>query len=125
MNQHLESLLHSYPIPTALLFLLGSLSVLSVCYRFSRFFFRKFIRPAKNLLRTYGQPGSWAIVTGASDGIGKAFCQSLAQRGFNICFIARNPEKLETARKEIQGKYPKILTEIVVADFSQSPKDPH
>ncbi len=38
---------------------------------------------------------SWALVTGASDGIGKGFCQELANKGFNIILIARNPEKLK------------------------------
>jgi hypothetical protein len=32
---------------------------------------------------------SWAIVTGASDGIGLGFCHLLAERGFNIVLLSR------------------------------------
>ena len=34
--------------------------------------------------------GAWAIVTGASRGIGKTFALFLAQRGFNIILISRS-----------------------------------
>ena len=124
MSQQIASLVQNYPIPASFLVLLGSLSVLSFAYRFSLFVFRKFIRPSQNLRKRYGQNGSWAVVTGASDGIGKAFCESFAQRGFNICLISRNLEKLSAVRDELRAKYPKIQAEVVVADFCQSPKDP-
>jgi 17beta-estradiol 17-dehydrogenase / very-long-chain 3-oxoacyl-CoA reductase len=117
---HLQSLFNSYPIPSSILLTLGSFHVLSTTCRISSFLYRKFLRPAKNILKTYGQSGSWAIITGASDGIGKIFCKSLAQRGFNICLIARNYDKTEAARKEIQEEFPGIKTELVIADFSKS-----
>jgi len=38
---------------------------------------------------------SWALVTGASDGIGLAMCKVLAaEHGFNIIMVARSEEKL-------------------------------
>lgn len=39
--------------------------------------------------KKYGK-GSWAIISGASDGIGKGFCIELAKEGFKIVLIARN-----------------------------------
>lgn len=36
-----------------------------------------FFRPSRNLQRF----GSWAVVTGATDGIGKAYCEALARKG--------------------------------------------
>jgi len=33
---------------------------------------------------------SWAIVTGATDGIGLGFCEELTVLGFNIVLISRN-----------------------------------
>jgi len=37
---------------------------------------------------------SWAVVTGATDGIGLGFCEVLTKLGFNVLLISRNPEKL-------------------------------
>lgn len=46
-----------------------------------------------NLKKKYGE--GWAIVTGATDGIGFGFCQELAAQGYNICLISRSSEKLK------------------------------
>ncbi|MFT3975593.1 MAG: SDR family NAD(P)-dependent oxidoreductase [Sphingomonas bacterium] len=45
--------------------------------------------------------GRVAIVTGGSDGIGRATARLLAQRGATVVICARRPEKLEEARAEI------------------------
>jgi hypothetical protein len=39
--------------------------------------------------------GTWAVVTGCTEGIGKAFCPPLARVGFNLCLVSRNRTKLE------------------------------
>jgi len=70
-----------------------------------------------NLISRYGVD-SWALVTGASDGIGKEFALQLARRGFNIVLVARNEEKLSAVRTEITTLYPNIRVRIVIADFS-------
>ncbi len=46
-----------------------------------------------------------ALVTGASRGIGKGIVQSLAQKGYNIIAIARNPEGLRLLTEEIENNY--------------------
>jgi short-subunit dehydrogenase len=38
--------------------------------------------------------GPWALVVGASDGIGKAFAQQLAAAGLNVALVARRAEPL-------------------------------
>ncbi|MFM8597998.1 MAG: SDR family NAD(P)-dependent oxidoreductase [Mycobacterium sp.] len=38
--------------------------------------------------------GSWALITGASEGIGVEFCRELATRGHNLVLVARREEKL-------------------------------
>lgn len=48
----------------------------------------------KKWAEKYGK-GSWAIVTGCTEGIGKAFCFVLADLGFNLVLISRNEKKLE------------------------------
>ena len=109
----------------SILILAGLITIISITFKLCFFLYRKFLRPPKNLFLTYGQKDSWALVTGASDGIGKVFCDSLAKRGFNVCLIARNPEKLELARKELQAANPKIQTAVVIADFAASAQDPN
>ena len=39
--------------------------------------------------------GKWAVVTGATDGIGLGFCEELAHRGSNVVFISRNEDKIK------------------------------
>ena len=43
--------------------------------------------------------GSWAVVTGCTEGIGKAFCFELASLGFNLVLVSRNGSKLEALNK--------------------------
>ena len=44
--------------------------------------------------------GTWALVTGASDGMGKAVAQQLAMRGLNLVLVARSQNKLESFKAE-------------------------
>ncbi|OCT82029.1 hypothetical protein XELAEV_18024537mg [Xenopus laevis] len=62
--------------------------------------------------------GKWAVVTGATDGIGKAYAEELARRGMNIVLISRSPEKLEEAAIHIKQKF-KVETKIIAADFGK------
>lgn len=49
--------------------------------------------------------GSWAVVTGSSDGIGKAFAEALASQGFNLYLISRNPDKLADVKEALVAKF--------------------
>mgnify|MGYP003323448824 FL=1 len=45
-----------------------------------------------------------ALVTGASDGIGKEFCNVLAERGYSLILVARRKKRLEDlANRLIKG----------------------
>ncbi|XP_076012039.1 very-long-chain 3-oxoacyl-CoA reductase-B [Genypterus blacodes] len=61
--------------------------------------------------------GKWAVVTGATDGIGKAYAEELARRGFAIVLISRTQEKLDEVAKAIESKCG-VETKTIVADFS-------
>ena len=63
------------------------------CYLKSLFF----TRPGP-LIQKYGKK-SWAVVTGASDGIGLGIAKRLAVEGFNIVLIARNQAKLQDVKQ--------------------------
>lgn len=84
----------------------------------------KAILPPKNFSQRYGR-GSWAVVTGGSDGIGLGFCQELALLGFNICIIARNRTKMESALAALRqlDEEGNIQTKCIVADFLDSSRD--
>uniref|UniRef100_A0AAR2JE16 Uncharacterized protein n=1 Tax=Pygocentrus nattereri TaxID=42514 RepID=A0AAR2JE16_PYGNA len=60
--------------------------------------------------------GTWAVVTGATDGIGKAYAEELARRGFSIVLISRTQEKLDEVAQAIESKY-NVKTKTISADF--------
>jgi short-subunit dehydrogenase len=49
--------------------------------------------------------GRWAVVTGASDGIGKAFAELLAQAGFNLVVAARRQDVLAGVAKHLSSSH--------------------
>ena len=49
---------------------------------------------------------SFALVTGATDGIGCAFVSALLSSGFNIVLHGRNPSKLSRVQSELQVRHP-------------------
>lgn len=63
--------------------------------------------------------GEWAVVTGSTDGIGKAYAKELAVRHVNLVLISRNIEKLESTKREILELNPQLRVKLVVADFAK------
>ena len=48
---------------------------------------------------------SYALVTGATSGIGLEISRDLAKRGYNLILIARTSDKLNVISKELIGKF--------------------
>jgi short-subunit dehydrogenase len=46
--------------------------------------------------------GPWALVTGASVGLGECFARALAARGLNLLLVARRPEPLEALAADLR-----------------------
>jgi len=61
--------------------------------------------------------GSWAVVTGSTDGIGKLYAFELARRGINVVLISRSADKLKVIAQEIESKY-HVSTKCVAIDFT-------
>jgi len=63
--------------------------------------------------------GSWAVVTGASYGIGYGFAVELAKRRLNLVMIARSKDKMLDIVTDLEKKY-KIQTKVIEFDFSST-----
>ena len=57
---------------------------------------------SRSAIKDYLQPDAYALVTGATDGIGKAFALQLAALGFNIIIHGRDQARLECTLEEIK-----------------------
>jgi 17beta-estradiol 17-dehydrogenase / very-long-chain 3-oxoacyl-CoA reductase len=73
---------------------------------------------SKYLRTTPNGEASWALVTGASDGIGHALTNELAARGFNVLLHGRNAEKLSRVQKDLSAAHPQRKFRTVAADAS-------
>lgn len=61
--------------------------------------------------------GTWAVVTGANTGIGRAYCLELASKGYNIVLVSRNQEKLEVTAAEVHDIH-HVETRVIQVDFA-------
>lgn len=91
--------------------------------RFVQVLAELYVLPGISLTKFGAQPknagqGSWAVVTGATDGIGKEFALQLAKKGFNVLLASRTAAKLESVAQEIQAQSPGTKVDIVAIDFS-------
>lgn len=105
---------------TILLFIIENWKLLIVIYTLFillRFIYKNFIRKRINLKNRYGQD-SWALITGATDGIGKALCEELAREGFNIILVSRTLDKLKKVSESLIKVNPSIKTHIIEYDFN-------
>jgi 17beta-estradiol 17-dehydrogenase / very-long-chain 3-oxoacyl-CoA reductase len=64
--------------------------------------------------------GKWAVITGATDGIGKAYAKELAKRGLNVFLISRNEERLKATADEIRESSPTVEVKTLAIDYAKA-----
>jgi uncharacterized protein len=67
-----------------------------------------------------GRYGPWALVTGASTGIGEGFAVRLAYSGFSVVLVARGKNRLVNLAKRLALEAPNVETRVVVADLTDA-----
>ena len=82
---------------------MGLIACLATLRRGLDFIWFYFLRPTNRWQEYLQGPSPYAVITGASDGIGRATAQELYDKGFNIILHGRNEKKLKRVIEEIQG----------------------
>lgn len=75
------------------------------------------LAPTLNLGADLKYFGPWAVVTGATDGIGRAYAEKLGKLGLKIVLISRSSEKLANIAKEIENQS-HVETKCIAIDFT-------
>lgn len=65
------------------------------------------------------QYGPWALVAGASEGVGRVFAEKLAERGLNIVLLARRESVLQQLASELYGRFG-VQTRVVAIDLASA-----
>ena len=60
------------------------------------------------------QYGPWALITGASSGIGREFARQVAARGLNVVLVARRAARLEELGAELTARYGVVARTVAV-----------
>jgi len=62
--------------------------------------------------------GPWALVAGASEGVGAAYARAVAERGLNVALIARRQEVLDEVAASISAETG-VRTRVVAVDLAE------
>ena len=66
--------------------------------------------------------GEWAVITGASSGIGRALALRVAQYGLNTLLVARNATALKELQSEIEQNY-QVKSAVLPLDLASDPTE--
>jgi 17beta-estradiol 17-dehydrogenase / very-long-chain 3-oxoacyl-CoA reductase len=94
----------------------GLFGLVKLVYNTASVLWLQVLRPSQLHKYRHANSSSWALVTGASDGIGLELARELFAQGFNVFIHGRNKTKLEGVKKSLQEQHPDRSIEIIVAD---------
>ena len=80
----------------------------------------KSANPARRKKARFSRYGEWALVTGASSGIGRALAREIARGGMNVVLVSRQEDALNGLKQELEKKHG-ISARVIVADLAQEP----
>jgi 17beta-estradiol 17-dehydrogenase / very-long-chain 3-oxoacyl-CoA reductase len=86
-----------------LVYYIGLIACLTKLRNVLDFLWFYFLRPTNRWQQYLQGPSPYAVVTGASDGIGKSTAKELYDKGFNLILHGRNEKKLKDVVAEIQS----------------------
>jgi short-subunit dehydrogenase len=114
---------------TIVLAVLGSLIGVYYAYNITCFLYlyvlhrstlSRYLQPPTSPPASASDSQPWALITGASDGIGRGFAHELASHGFNIILHGRSPTKLVAVATALKAEHPRISTRLFVLDVYPS-----
>ncbi|TFK45588.1 3-ketoacyl-CoA reductase [Heliocybe sulcata] len=107
-----------HPCFSTFLLALGAFSFARFAAKTAVVFAQTFLLSGISLKKFGAKKGAWAVVTGASSGIGKEFAIQLAKAGFNVLVAARSASSLSETVTEISAGSD-TQTKIVTIDLSK------
>jgi len=99
-----------------ILSVIGGITLVRCLLALGLFVKRHFTGDVFDATRLGAKRGGWAVVTGASDGIGKAYAVEAARRGFNVYLLSRTQSKLDDVCAEIKSKH-SVEAKALAVDF--------
>merc|ERR1711981_64400 len=96
----------------------GALLLIHVGCRIVAFIHLYFLRSSSINRYLRSDNKAYALVTGATDGIGLALTKALLSRGFNAILHSRSEEKLQRISEQLRSEFPKGDVLYVAADAS-------
>ncbi|KAK5077636.1 hypothetical protein LTR70_009205 [Exophiala xenobiotica] len=90
---------------------------------FARLYFLRSSSLKRYITASHGDTTTWALVTGASDGIGKGFAEELCSRGVDVVLHGRNERKLQGVKEDLLSRWPARHIRLLVLDAGTAASD--
>jgi len=103
--------------------LLGTTVFLYYLLKLADFVWFYFLRPSGGYKKYQRGPQSYAVITGATGGIGKSLAKNLYRKGFNVIIHGRNEKKLQATVEEIKALREDGIVESFIADATGTSVD--